>query len=68
MGRSKKSIVSPHANPEDPKVDYREQYIKVKEQINNLNSQIDFQIAKNDGEFLAAYRVSSFSQFSNSKF
>lgn len=59
MARSKKSLLSPVMNnTEDKKLDYREQYIKVKEQINLLNGKLDSQIAKNDGEFLAAYRVS----------
>lgn len=64
MGRSamsKKALMSQPTSQLDGAgdgkvLDYREQYIRVKEQVNQLNSRIDDQIAKNDSEFLAAYR------------
>ena len=40
----------------DDKIDYREYFVALMDQINGLNGQIDSQIAKNDCEFMAAYR------------
>ena len=58
MSRAKAGLMSPSQQMEDGSkyVDWRDYYIPVKQLVNQLNGKIDAQIAKNDGEFLAAYR------------